>query len=200
MKTHICISESIRISIIIIMSRVGKLPVPIPSTVTIEVTKHWVSAKGPKGELKLRVPHRIEVVVADQQVTVERKKEFKRVRALHGTIRNLIANMVKGVVDGYEKRLELIGTGYRVKVAGQDLELSLGFSHPVVIKKIEGITFGVEGQNEVIITGIDKQLVGQTAATIRKLRPPEPYKGKGIRYKGEVIIKKAGKTGKGDAK
>jgi large subunit ribosomal protein L6 len=178
------------------MSRIGKLPINIPDGVTVTIDSHLVKVKGPKAELAVAFKPGIKVENKDNQVLVTRSNELKSVKSMHGAIRNLINNAIMGVTAGFTKNLELIGTGYRVKLEGKDLNLSLGFSHPVIIKAIDGIEFKVDGQNKIAVSGFDKQIVGQMAANIRAIRPPEPYKGKGIRYQGEVIIKKAGKTAK----
>ncbi|WP_282852291.1 50S ribosomal protein L6 [Gulosibacter sediminis] len=178
------------------MSRIGRLPIEIPAGVEVKLDGALVSVKGPKGELKLTVAQPIEVKVEEGQVLVTRPDDERESRALHGLTRTLIFNNIIGVTDGYTKDLEVVGTGYRVMAKGSDLEFALGFSHPVNVPAPEGITFKVEGQNKISISGIDKQLVGETAANIRKIRPPEPYKGKGIRYAGEQVRRKAGKAGK----
>ena len=180
------------------MSRIGKLPVTFPETFKVTVDDKKIKFAGPKGELTIKFKSRIGIEVQANQVIVTRKNDAKATRALHGTIRNLIKNAVLGVTEGFEKRLELIGTGYRVALQGKDLNFSLGFSHPVIFKAVDGIEYKVDGQNKVIVWGIDKHQVGQIAANIRELRPPEPYKGKGIRYENEVIIKKAGKQAKSE--
>jgi len=183
------------------MSRIGKLPIPVPNNVTVTIEKGLVTVKGPKGEIPVRVKPSIVVAVSEdenKEVVVSRKKETKAVKSLHGTVRNLINNAVKGAVDGYSKTLILIGTGYRVRLDGKKLNISVGFSHPVIVEPQEGITFQVDGQDKIIVSGANKELVGQAAANIRAVRPPEPYKGKGIRYENEFIIKKAGKTSKGE--
>jgi len=180
------------------MSRVGKTPVSIPDGVTVSVEKRNIAVKGPKGELNFKISQNISVEVVDNEVIVTRSAEHKTVRAMHGTTRNLINNMIIGVSQGYKKELELVGVGYRVAAQGKDLKLSLGLSHPVIFKDVEGVTLKVEGQNKIIVEGIDKHLVGQVAANIRANRPPEPYKGKGIKYSDERIIKKAGKAGKAE--
>ena len=183
------------------MSRIGKLPVSVPSAVVVTVDSGAVLVKGPKGEL--RQPIRTEVVdvrLEDGAVLVERKGDAKEHRAAHGLTRTLIANMVEGVSKGFRKSLEIQGVGYRVAKAGERLNLSLGYSHPVVYEAPKGVALSVEGQNRIHVEGIDKQAVGQVAAEIRKLRPPEPYKGKGIRYAGEHIRKKLGKAGKAGKK
>lgn len=178
------------------MSRIGRLPIEIPAGVEVKLDGSLVSVKGPKGELSLTVASPIEVKVEDGQVVVTRPDDERNSRALHGLTRTLIANNIIGVTAGYSKDLEVVGTGYRVMAKGSGLEFALGFSHPVNVEAPEGITFKVEGQNKISIVGIDKQLVGETAANIRKIRPPEPYKGKGIRYAGEQVRRKAGKAGK----
>jgi large subunit ribosomal protein L6 len=178
------------------MSRIGRLPIDIPAGVTVSIDGSQVAVKGPKGELSLNVASPIEVKVEENQVLVTRPDDERESRALHGLTRTLISNNIIGVTTGYTKDLEVVGTGYRVMAKGSDLEFALGFSHPVNVPAPEGITFKVEGQNKISIQGIDKQLVGETAANIRKIRPPEPYKGKGIRYAGEQVRRKAGKAGK----
>ena len=178
------------------MSRIGKSPISLPKGVTIEVSgSNVVKVKGPKGELFQAVDPDIAVKVDNGVITVERPTEQKRHKALHGTYRALINNMVKGVSDGYTAQLELVGVGYRAKLAGKNLEFTLGFSHPIVYPLPEGITAAVPETTQVILTGSDRQQVGQVAAQIRGLRPPEPYKGKGVLYKGEKIRRKAGKSG-----
>jgi len=178
------------------MSRIGKQPIAIPEGVKVEVQGARVTVTGPKGMLHQDLARDMRVVVDDGQVRVERPSEEREHRALHGLIRTLIANMVEGVTQGYEKRLEIHGVGYRAALKGTDLELQVGFSHPVTFKAPEGIEFEVPAQNRVVVRGIDKQLVGQVAANVRKTRKPEPYKGKGIRYEGEYVRKKAGKAAK----
>lgn len=178
------------------MSRIGKQPITIPDDVKIKVEKDVLTINGPKGELKQFLFKELSVQMKDQKIVIERVKENDSAKALHGLLRSLIANAVEGVSKGFEKRLELVGTGYRVKKEGDKLVLSLGFSHPVTIDQTEGISLDIEGQKEIIIKGIDKQKVGQTAAEIRSLRKPEPYKGKGIRYAGEVVRRKPGKAAK----
>jgi large subunit ribosomal protein L6 len=179
------------------MSRIGKQPVAIPDGVTVEVSDGLVSVKGPGGELSQRVNPDMRVVVEGGEVRVERPSDEREHRALHGLTRSLIANMVEGVTKGYEKRLEIQGVGYRAALKGPDLELQVGFSHPVKVPPPAGIEFEVPAPNRIVVRGIDKQLVGETAAIIRKVRKPEPYKGKGIRYEGEYVRKKAGKAAKG---
>jgi large subunit ribosomal protein L6 len=179
------------------MSRIGKLPIPVPAGVDVSISGALVTIKGPKGTLEHVVPAPIEVARGeDGTIVVSRPNDERESRALHGLTRTLIANIITGVTQGYEKKLEIVGTGYRVAAKGNSLEFALGFSHPVNVPAPEGITFKVEGQNKISIQGIDKQLVGETAANIRKIRPPEPYKGKGIRYAGEQVRRKAGKAGK----
>src|SRR5690554_3764528 len=177
-------------------SRIGKYPVPVPSGVDITIEGAVVTVKGPKGTLAHTAPAPMIVERTDEGIEVKRPNDERQSKALHGLTRTLIANMVEGVTNGYEKKLEIVGTGYRVALKGKDLEFALGFSHPVVIAPPEGISFSVEGPTKLAVAGIDKQRVGETAANIRKVRPPEPYKGKGIRYAGEQVRRKAGKTGK----
>jgi large subunit ribosomal protein L6 len=178
------------------MSRIGKLPVPVPSGVEITLDGLAVTVKGPKGTLSHTVAEPITVEQGEGTILVKRPDDERRSKALHGLTRTLVANMVTGVTTGYEKNLEIVGTGYRVAAKGSDLEFSLGFSHPVLVKAPEGITFKVENPTKFSVSGIDKQRVGEVAANIRKLRKPDPYKGKGVRYAGEVVRRKAGKTGK----
>ena len=178
------------------MSRIGRLPISIPSGVDIAIDGQDVSVKGPKGQLSLTIAEPISVVREDTVLKVTRPSDDGKVRALHGLSRTLIANMVTGVTTGYSKTLEIVGVGYRVQAKGRDLEFSLGFSHPVLVTPPEGIAFRVEAPTRFVVEGIDKQLVGETAARIRKLRKPDPYKAKGVRYQGEVIRRKVGKAGK----
>ena len=178
------------------MSRIGRMPVEIPSAVQVTVSDQQVTVKGPKGELSIDVAEPIAVEVADNEVRVERPDDERRNKQLHGLTRTLVNNMVIGVTEGYSKTLEVVGTGYRVQAKGNGLELALGFSHPVNYEAPDGITFQVESPTRFQINGIDKQLVGEVAANIRKLRAPEPYKGKGVRYADEHIRRKAGKAGK----
>ena len=177
------------------MSRIGRLPITVPAGVDVTIDGATVSVKGPKGQLTHEVAQPIAVALEDGTLTVSRPDDERESRSLHGLTRTLISNMILGVTDGYEKQLEVVGTGYRVQAKGQDLEFALGYSHPVPVKCPEGITFMVEG-TKVTVSGIDKQQVGEIAANIRKLRRPDPYKGKGVRYAGEQIRRKAGKAGK----
>ncbi len=182
------------------MSRIGKLPVAVPSGVDVTLADSTVTVKGPKGTLSQHVLPVVEVKVDNGQVLVARKNDDKSGRSAHGLTRTLVSNMIEGVTKGFRKSLELQGVGYRVNKAGNNLNFSLGYSHPVTYAPPEGISFTVEGTNKVHVDGIDKQRVGQVAAELRNLRPPEPYKGKGIRYDGEVIRKKLGKAGKAGKK
>ncbi|ANW99810.1 50S ribosomal protein L6 [Thermoclostridium stercorarium subsp. thermolacticum DSM 2910] len=177
------------------MSRVGKMPVVIPAGVDVKVNGHEVTVKGPKGTLTQVFHPDMTIEKEGNQVIVKRPSDLKKHKALHGLTRTLINNMIIGVTQGYEKRLEINGVGYRAQKQGKKLILNLGFSHPVEIEEPAGITIDVPAQNQIIVKGIDKQLVGQVAAVIRSKRPPEPYKGKGIKYVDEVIIRKEGKTG-----
>jgi large subunit ribosomal protein L6 len=178
------------------MSRIGKLPITVPGGVDIKIDGQQVTVKGPKGELSLVVAEPIRVAVDGGEVLVTRPNDERESRALHGLVRTLIFNDIVGVTEGYAKQLEVVGTGYRVQQKGNGLELALGFSHPVLIDAPEGITLAVEGNTKITVSGISKQAVGEAAANIRKLRKPEPYKGKGIRYAGENVRRKAGKAGK----
>ncbi|HEY6550975.1 MAG TPA: 50S ribosomal protein L6 [Solirubrobacterales bacterium] len=175
------------------MSRIGRKPIPVPEAVTVEVAPGLVAVKGPKGALAQALSTDMKVEQSDGTLTVARPTDRGEHRALHGLTRSLIANMVEGVTDGFEKRLEIQGVGYRAQLKGKNLELALGYSHPVSIDAPDGIEFEVPQPTEIIVRGIDKQLVGQVAADIRKRRPPEPYKGKGIRYRGEHVARKVGK-------
>ena len=175
------------------MSRIGKRPIEIPSGVTVSIDPGRVAVAGPLGTLQQQVPQRIAIEQRDGEVVVTRPTERGEDRALHGLTRTLVANMVQGVTQGFEKKLEIQGVGYRAALRGTDLELSVGYSHPVLIKPRQGITFDVPAPTQVVVKGTDKQQVGQTAAEIRKVRPPEPYKGKGIRYEGEYVRRKVGK-------
>jgi large subunit ribosomal protein L6 len=178
------------------MSRIGKLPITVPSGVDVAVDDQLVTVKGPKGTLSHKVAEPITVSQEDGSIAVARPDDERLSKSLHGLSRTLIANMVTGVTNGYTKTLEIVGTGYRVTAKGSDLEFALGYSHPVLVKAPEGITFRVETPTRFAVEGIDKQKVGEVAANIRKLRKPDPYKGKGVRYQGEVIRRKAGKAGK----
>ena len=178
------------------MSRIGRLPIDIPAGVDVKVDGSAVTVKGPKGELQLTVASPIEVKVEDGQVLVTRPDDERESRSLHGLTRSLIANQIIGVTQGYSKGLEIVGTGYRVQAKGSSLEFALGFSHSVTVDPPAGISFTVDGNTKLAVHGIDKQAVGEVAANIRKLRKPEPYKGKGIRYAGEIVRRKAGKSGK----
>lgn len=179
------------------MSRIGRLPIPVPTGVDVTLEGRAVTVKGPKGTLSHTVADPIEITRAeDGTLQVTRPNDERANRALHGLSRTLVANMVTGVTEGYTKVLEIVGTGYRVTAKGSDLEFSLGFSHPVLVKAPEGITFAVETPTRFSVSGVDKQKVGEVAAKIRKLRKPDPYKGKGVRYQGEHIRRKAGKAGK----
>jgi large subunit ribosomal protein L6 len=175
------------------MSRIGRKPIEVPDGVDVQLTPGHVTVKGPKGELDQDLAADMKVELADSTVTVQRPTDRGEHRALHGLTRSLIANMVQGVTEGYEKRLEIQGVGYRAQLRGKALELSLGFSHPVSVEAPEGIEFEVPQPTEIVVRGIDKQQVGQIAADIRKRRPPEPYKGKGVRYSGEQVARKVGK-------
>ena len=175
------------------MSRIGRKPVPVPDAVTVEIAPGAIAVKGPKGELQQTLSPEMTIEQADGVVTVARPTDRGEHRALHGLTRSLIANMVEGVTEGFEKRLEIQGVGYRAQLKGKGLEMALGFSHPVSIEPPEGIEFEVPQPTEIIVRGIDKQLVGEIASQIRRVRPPEPYKGKGIRYAGEQVRRKVGK-------
>jgi large subunit ribosomal protein L6 len=178
------------------MSRIGRLPIDIPAGVDVTIDGSAVTVKGPKGELKLTVASPIEVKLEDGQLLVTRPDDERASRSLHGLTRTLIANQITGVTAGYSKGLEIVGTGYRVAAKGESLEFALGFSHSITVDPPAGISFAVDGNTKLTVHGIDKQAVGEAAANIRKLRKPEPYKGKGVRYAGEVVRRKAGKSGK----
>ena len=179
------------------MSRIGRLPISVPSGVTVDIDGSTVTVKGPKGTLTHEVASPIEVAKAeDGSIEVTRPNDERLSRSLHGLTRTLLSNLVVGVTDGYTKKLEIVGTGYRVMAKGSDLEFALGFSHPVHVPAPDGISFQVESPTKFSVSGIDKQQVGEVAANIRKIRKPEPYKGKGVRYAGEVVRRKAGKAGK----
>ena len=179
------------------MSRIGRLPIPVPAGVDVAIDGQTINVKGPKGSLSHHVAAPITVERdEDGALKVQRPNDERQNRALHGLSRTLIANMITGVTEGYTKTLEIVGVGYRVQARGSDLEFALGFSHPVPVKAPEGIAFAVESPTRLRVTGIDKQQVGEVAAKIRKIRKPDPYKGKGVRYQGEVVKRKVGKTGK----
>lgn len=179
------------------MSRIGRLPIPVPAGVDVTISGALVTVKGPKGTLEHVIAAPITVArEEDGTLVVSRPNEERESRALHGLTRTLLDNLVIGVTTGYEKKLEIVGTGYRVAAKGNSLDFTLGFSHPVVVSAPEGITFAVESPTKFSVSGIDKQQVGEVSANIRKIRKPEPYKGKGIRYAGEIILRKAGKAGK----
>ncbi|MEA5447756.1 50S ribosomal protein L6 [Leptolyngbya sp. CCNP1308] len=178
------------------MSRIGKRPIPVPAKVSITIDGQDIQVKGPKGELSRTLPSGVVVLQDGETVLVNRKDDSRLARERHGLCRTLVANMVEGVSNGYQKRLEIQGIGYRAQLQGRNLNLSLGYSHPVVFEPPAGIEFVVENNTNVVINGIDKELVGNIAASIRASRPPEPYKGKGVRYAGEQVRRKAGKSGK----
>jgi large subunit ribosomal protein L6 len=178
------------------MSRIGKRPIPIPDKVTISIEGATVTIKGPKGQLSRDLVPEVSVKQEDGTLTVKRRDESRIARQRHGLSRTLVANMVEGVSQGFQKRLEIQGVGYRAQVQGRNLLLNMGYSHPVTIEPPEGIQLAVENNTNVIVSGIDKEVVGNIAAQIRSVRPPEPYKGKGIRYSGEFVRRKVGKTGK----
>jgi large subunit ribosomal protein L6 len=178
------------------MSRIGKRPISIPSKVSVAIDGQSVLVKGPKGELSRILPSEVEISQEGETVVVKRRDESRSARQRHGLSRTLIANMVEGVSQGFQRKLEIIGVGYRAAVQGKNLNLSMGYSHPVQIEPPDGIQFAVENNTSVTVSGIDKEIVGNTAARIRAVRPPEPYKGKGIRYLGEAVKRKAGKAGK----
>jgi large subunit ribosomal protein L6 len=176
------------------MSKIGRTPISIPSGTTVSVANDVVSIKGPKGELTVPLMHGITVTIEDNEVTVVRPNDARQQRASHGLVRSLINNAIIGVTESYSKTLKLVGTGYRVQAQGSGMQLSLGYSHPIKVEPIVGITFKVDGQDTIVVSGIDKQSVGQVAANVRKLRPPEPYQGKGVRYADEVVRRKQGKA------
>ena len=178
------------------MSRIGRLPIVIPTGVDVKIDGSAVSVKGPKGELALVIASPIEAKIEDGQILVTRPDDERASRSLHGLTRTLISNQIIGVTEGYTKGLEIVGTGFRVAAKGASLEFALGFSHSITVDPPAGISFTVEGNTKITVVGIDKQAVGEVAANIRKLRKPEPYKGKGVRYAGEVVRRKAGKSGK----
>ena len=175
------------------MSRIGKQPIPVPDTVTVSIEPELVRVSGPRGELQERISRELTVEQSDGELIVKRPTDRGEHRALHGLTRSLIANMVEGVTEGFEKRLEIQGVGYRAALRGRDIELSVGFSHTVTVKAPEGIEFEVPAPTQIVVRGSSKQAVGEIAARIRKVRPPEPYKGKGIRYRDEYVARKVGK-------
>ncbi|HET8944562.1 MAG TPA: 50S ribosomal protein L6 [Dehalococcoidia bacterium] len=178
------------------MSRIGKMPITVPTGVEVRIDGATVTVKGPKGELVRDILPEIAIEQADGQLLVKRPTDQQRHRAMHGLTRTLVDNMVRGVSEGFSKTLEMQGVGYRAQMQGKDLQLSIGFSHPVNVPPPPGIEFEVEGTSRIVVKGINKEQVGQVAADVRKIRPPEPYKGKGIRYLGEYVRRKAGKAGK----
>jgi large subunit ribosomal protein L6 len=178
------------------MSRIGRMPITVPSGVEVSITGQNVAVKGPKGSLAIAVPAPISVSQADGVITVARPNEERVTRSLHGLSRSLVANLIEGVTKGYSLTINIVGVGYRVAEKGKDLEFQLGYSHSIIFPAPEGISFKVESQTKLIINGIDKQLVGETAAKIKKLRKADPYKGKGLRLEGETVRRKAGKAGK----
>lgn len=180
------------------MSRIGKQPIPVPAGVEVTISDNNITIKGTKGELSYEFNPIMTVVHEGEEIIVSRPDDSREAKSFHGLTRTLISNMVEGVSNGFEKKLELVGVGYRASLKGSDLDLQLGFSHPVVVEAPEGITFEVPDQTHITVKGADKQLVGETAAVIRKWRKPEPYKGKGIRYAGEQVRRKLGKAAKGD--
>lgn len=178
------------------MSRIGKMPINVPTGVEVTIEPTEVKVKGPKGQLSEKIPHGIKVIKEDNQILVQRQSDSKLHRSLHGLMRTLISNMVIGVSEGFSKTLEIVGVGYRAAKKGNDIELAIGYSHPVIVKQVEGIEFEVPAPTKIIVKGANKQVVGEIAANIRRIRPPEPYKGKGIKYEGEYIRRKVGKTAK----
>jgi large subunit ribosomal protein L6 len=178
------------------MSRVGQAPIPLPSGVEVSIAARRITVNGPRGELRRDIPKGIRVERADGELRVHRDNEEREVRAIHGLVRSLVANMVQGVTQGYQKNLQIQGVGYRAQKRGDDLELSVGYSHPVRVPAPRGISFEVPSPTTIIVRGVDKELVGQTAAEVRAVRKPEPYKGKGIRYEDEYVRRKAGKAAK----
>lgn len=179
------------------MSRIGKKPIPVPKGVAVNIAGGMVKVKGTKGELSVAIHPNVKVEVKDGEVLVTRSNDEKENRSLHGLFRALIANMVKGVTDGFSRKLEMVGVGYRAEMKGKVLQLALGYSHPIVFRAPDSITLESPSQTTIVVSGIDKQLVGLVAAKIRSFRPPEPYKGKGVKYEGEIIRRKAGKTAAG---
>lgn len=179
------------------MSRIGKLPVPVPGSVKVELSDHHMQVEGPKGQLERTLPAQITIRVEDGQIVCDRPSDKPEIRSLHGLTRTLISNMVVGVSEGFTKYLELVGVGYRVQLQGAELVLSLGYSHPIRVQPPAGVTIEVADPTHFSVSGANRELVGQVAANLRRLRPPEPYKGKGVMYRGEKIRRKAGKAGKG---
>ena len=179
------------------MSRIGRMPITVPAGVEVKNENNCLTVKGPKGEITRQFNNELTIEIEDGTITVKRPSDDKRHRSIHGLTRTLIANMVEGVTNGYSKTLEIEGVGYRATKSGKQVNLNLGFSHPVVLEETDAIKLDVPQPNKIIVSGIDKQAVGQFAAEVRAKRPPEPYKGKGIRYEGEHIIRKEGKAGKG---
>lgn len=177
------------------MSRIGKAPVQVPQAVNISIVKNFITVKGPKGELKYQAPENFKIEIKDGVLTVERPSESRQDKATHGLVRTLVRNMVVGVSQGYEKSLEIVGVGYRVAKQGNGIKMNVGYSHPIVLEPEKGIEFDVPNANTIVVKGIDKYKVGQVAADIRAIRPPEPYKGKGIKYVDEQIRRKVGKAG-----
>jgi len=175
------------------MSKIGKLPIDVPSNVSVTIGGHEISVNGPKGELKFMFRPEVKVNLENNQLKISRRSETKIAKALHGLTRSVLANMVKGVVDGHQKVLELVGVGYRATKQGDNLVLNVGYSHPVIVQPVNGIQLDTK-ENQIIVSGPDKVVVGEVAAKIRRIRPPEPYKGKGIKYQGEFIRRKAGKA------
>ncbi len=178
------------------MSRVGRKPIPVPSGVEVSIAGQTVAVQGPRGRLERTISDRVDLLLEEGTLTLSRRDDARESRALHGLSRALVANMVTGVAEGFRRELSIVGVGYRAVLKGSDLEMQLGFSHPVTVAAPEGISFEVPEPTRVIVSGIDKEQVGQVAADIRQLRPPEPYKGKGVRYSNEVVRRKAGKAGK----
>jgi large subunit ribosomal protein L6 len=178
------------------MSRIGKMPIPVPSGVTVSIKDGDISVKGPRGELSRTIPAEMLVKLKDDKLTVSRPSDSKKHRAYHGMTRSILANMVEGVSRGFEKTLEIVGVGYRAEKTGDKLTIRIGYSQPVEVEPLPGITLAVEGNNRIKVSGINKEIVGEMAANIRAIRPPDPYKGKGIRYSGEYVRLKPGKAGK----
>lgn len=178
------------------MSRIGKLPIAIPDGVEVKIDGNVITAKGPKGTESVEFPSEIEVLIQDKEVLVNRRADDRKSRSLHGLFRTLVSNAIVGVKTPFEKKLEIVGVGYRAAMQGSDINLSLGYSHPVIVQAPKGITISVEANTKITVSGSNKQMVGDVAASIRAKRPPEVYKGKGVKYEGEYIARKAGKAGK----